>query len=238
MKLLVEYISVTAANHDSIVPALRHKGSGKIAKGHRGDSHADIALRQSQSNKRHWDRGFMVGKDFHKFGYTPDDVGADSTDLMTDFQRTKWRQDRYKQSMDWDMGKLGESKVITIHHHPDYDEYRVPSGSKKIGAGYFTNDKKDAEDTARSIHGKDIIIKHSSKRYDTTKESTIKSFRKWMQEDAVPANAVGGGAIAGTGIGIGSGAGQAEPGVHMKRKKRVVLNFFTRKKFHGSAPKK
>ena len=63
---------------------------------------------------------------------------------------------------------IKENKVVTIHHHPDYDEYRVPNpGEKGKGAGYFTNDKKDAEDTARSIHGKDIVIKHRSKRYVT-----------------------------------------------------------------------
>lgn len=63
---------------------------------------------------------------------------------------------------------ITESKVVVIHHHPEYDEYRVPNpGEKGKGAGYFTNDKQDAEDTARAIHGKDITIKHRSKHYNT-----------------------------------------------------------------------
>jgi hypothetical protein len=73
-----------------------------------------------------------------------------------------------------------EGKIVTIHHHPDYKEYRVPAG--KIGSaprsGYFTDDKQDAEDSARAIHGKDIEIRHRSKRYteeqDMTKEQDIK----------------------------------------------------------------
>ena len=67
-------------------------------------------------------------------------------------------------------------KVVHIHYHPDYEEYRVPSGSKAKGAGYFTNDKEDAEATARHIHGNDIVIKHSRKRYNT---------EEYISEDAV-----------------------------------------------------
>jgi hypothetical protein len=45
----------------------------------------------------------------------------------------------------------------------------------------------------------------------------MKTFKEFC-EDAVPANSAGGGGVAG--IGIGS---DGEPGVHLKKKKKVIL---------------
>lgn len=53
----------------------------------------------------------------------------------------------------------------------------------------------------------------------------MKSFREFIEEDAVAANAVGGGHIAGVGIGP-----QGEPGVPPKKKKKVVLAMVARGK--------
>lgn len=53
-----------------------------------------------------------------------------------------------------------------IHHHPDYSEYRVTHNDRKDSSSYsYHDDKKDAEDTARSTHGKEVMIKHRSMRY-------------------------------------------------------------------------
>lgn len=55
--------------------------------------------------------------------------------------------------------QLGGQKQITIFHQDG--EYAVPNG---VGH-YFTDDKRDAEDTARTIHGPNITIKHRAKRW-------------------------------------------------------------------------
>lgn len=58
----------------------------------------------------------------------------------------------------------GAGKRITILHQDG--EYAVPNGGGKGGkAHYFTNDKADAESTARTIHGHGITITHRSKRW-------------------------------------------------------------------------
>jgi hypothetical protein len=51
-------------------------------------------------------------------------------------------------------GGPGAGTQITIKHQDG--EYAVPNG---VGH-YFTDDKSDAEATARSIHGQGITIKH------------------------------------------------------------------------------
>lgn len=53
----------------------------------------------------------------------------------------------------------------------------------------------------------------------------FKSFSK-LKEDGAPTNAVGGGNVAGLGVGP-----QGEPGVHPKKKKKVIpFGMFVRKK--------
>ena len=54
----------------------------------------------------------------------------------------------------------GTGNRVTILHQDG--EYAVPSGGK---GHYFTNDKQDAEDTARSIHGRGISITHRAKSW-------------------------------------------------------------------------
>lgn len=59
---------------------------------------------------------------------------------------------------------VGSVNRIVIHRHPDFGEYRVKN---KGGAGhYFTDDKQDAIDTAKTMHGEGTNITFRSKRYD------------------------------------------------------------------------
>jgi hypothetical protein len=62
---------------------------------------------------------------------------------------------------------------ITIKRN-DYDEYEVPTGSIRVGGQavsprpdsiYFTDDKDDAEGTARYHHGDDVVIRHARGTY-------------------------------------------------------------------------
>jgi hypothetical protein len=55
------------------------------------------------------------------------------------------------------VNEVGGKRAITIFHQDG--EYAVPNGK----GHYFTNDKADAEGTARTIHGHDITIKHRAK---------------------------------------------------------------------------
>lgn len=55
-------------------------------------------------------------------------------------------------------------KKVYVDHHPDHDEYKVHLGGRG-SKGYYTNDKEDAEGTARAEHGTEMDIKHRSKRY-------------------------------------------------------------------------
>lgn len=56
---------------------------------------------------------------------------------------------------------VGGQRQITIFHQDG--EYAVPIPGNKGHS--FTNDKADAEATARQMHGSDITIKHRSKRW-------------------------------------------------------------------------
>ncbi len=62
---------------------------------------------------------------------------------------------------------INEAKDVTITYDPDNDEYSFPHGGKVTkdddGKGY-TDDKEDAEGTARKCHGEDCNIKHVRKR--------------------------------------------------------------------------
>lgn len=49
-------------------------------------------------------------------------------------------------------------KTVTILRDVDWDEYQVPS--EQEGSYYYTDDKEDAVDTAKAIHGQDAIIKY------------------------------------------------------------------------------
>ena len=54
---------------------------------------------------------------------------------------------------------------IVIKHSEQWNEYRVPGlvdgePNYKDLYLYFTDDLEDAEDTAREIFGKDVVIKH------------------------------------------------------------------------------
>lgn len=53
-------------------------------------------------------------------------------------------------------------KPVTIFHQDG--EYAVPN-SASGKTHYFTNDKADAESTARVIHGHNITIKHRAKAW-------------------------------------------------------------------------
>jgi len=60
---------------------------------------------------------------------------------------------------------LLEQHQVTIKYSREWNEYRVPglvSGKPSYEEKYvyFTDDKEDAEDTARTIFGKDVVIKH------------------------------------------------------------------------------
>lgn len=51
-------------------------------------------------------------------------------------------------------------KPITVKFNPDLDEYRVPGKNQKREAeAYYTNDRRDAVQTALLIHGTNINIK-------------------------------------------------------------------------------
>lgn len=57
---------------------------------------------------------------------------------------------------------VGAMKPFVIHHHPDYDEYKVGRGK----ASYYTNDKEDATNTARKHFGAtDVTFR--SRRYES-----------------------------------------------------------------------
>ena len=58
----------------------------------------------------------------------------------------------------------GNTKNITIIYRPEWDEYEVPDKTKSLQSGYFTDDKEDATDTARTIYGNDIVIKFKTVR--------------------------------------------------------------------------
>lgn len=51
-----------------------------------------------------------------------------------------------------------------VDHHPDYNEYKVHAGGKG-SKGSYHSDKEDAVNTAKAEYGKDVEIKHRSKRY-------------------------------------------------------------------------
>lgn len=55
----------------------------------------------------------------------------------------------------------GNVKTITIIYRPEWDEYEVPdkTRAKSKDGGYFTDDKEDAMDTARTIYGNNVKIK-------------------------------------------------------------------------------
>src|ERR1700722_1978494 len=56
---------------------------------------------------------------------------------------------------------VGGQKQITIFHQDG--EYAVPIPGNRGHS--FTNDKADAEGTARQMHGQDIVIKHRAKSW-------------------------------------------------------------------------
>ena len=56
---------------------------------------------------------------------------------------------------------VGGKKQITIFHQDG--EYAVPIPGNRGHS--FTNDKADAEGTARQMHGQDITIKHRAKSW-------------------------------------------------------------------------
>ena len=60
----------------------------------------------------------------------------------------------------------------------------------------------------------------------------MKSFKEFLEEDmgAVPANSVGGGAIAGVGVPNPVLPNQAEPGIKLPRKKKSPVLFTTKRK--------
>lgn len=47
---------------------------------------------------------------------------------------------------------------ITIRFNRDYNEYRVPGKVNNEAQAYYTDDKEDAIDTAKLIHGEDVKI--------------------------------------------------------------------------------
>lgn len=58
-----------------------------------------------------------------------------------------------------------EQHEVTIKYSREWNEYGVPglvSGkpSYEDRYVYYTDDKEDAEDTAKTIFGKDVVIKH------------------------------------------------------------------------------
>lgn len=59
------------------------------------------------------------------------------------------------------VNEVGGVKQITIFHQDG--EYAIPIGGNRGHA--FSNDKTDAENTARAMHGNNITIKHRSKRW-------------------------------------------------------------------------
>lgn len=67
------------------------------------------------------------------------------------------------------MSLFNEQHEITIKYSREWSEYQVPglvSGkpSYEDRYVYHTDDKEDAEDTAKTIFGNDVVIKH--KRVD------------------------------------------------------------------------
>jgi len=63
------------------------------------------------------------------------------------------------------MSLLHEQYEITIKYSREWNEYQVPglvSGKPSYVDKYVyhTDDKEDAEDTAKHIFGKDVVIKH------------------------------------------------------------------------------
>lgn len=59
-------------------------------------------------------------------------------------------------------------RMVTIIYNPDYDEYRVPGPNGTEAQAYYTNDKEDAEETARAEYKRagvvEIEIKHKKRR--------------------------------------------------------------------------
>lgn len=55
-------------------------------------------------------------------------------------------------------------KTITITKNLNYGEYRVPGKKGTEADSYYTDDKEDAIETAKAIHGKTAIIKFRSVR--------------------------------------------------------------------------
>jgi hypothetical protein len=61
--------------------------------------------------------------------------------------------------------KKTEPKTITIRKNLTWGgEYRIPGKRDTEASAYYTDDKEDAVETAKAIHGKDIIIKFRSVR--------------------------------------------------------------------------
>ncbi len=47
---------------------------------------------------------------------------------------------------------------ITITYSPEYYEFRVPGPAGTEAQAYYTDDKEDAEDTAKAVFGSDVVI--------------------------------------------------------------------------------
>ena len=52
------------------------------------------------------------------------------------------------------------TKKITITFSTDLGEYRVPGPAGTEAQAYYTDDRDDAEDTARAVYGPAVVIAH------------------------------------------------------------------------------
>jgi hypothetical protein len=50
--------------------------------------------------------------------------------------------------------------TVTITFSTDWGEYRVPGPAGTEAQAYYTDDRDDAEDTARAVYGPAVVIKH------------------------------------------------------------------------------
>jgi hypothetical protein len=79
-------------------------------------------------------------------------------------------EDRAAASSDMAMS-ADASRLVRINRDSHYDEYRVPAPDGREAGAYYTNDKGDAEDTARAMYaGESITIKHTHGRHPKGRE--------------------------------------------------------------------
>jgi hypothetical protein len=139
------------------VPALKHRISGKVIMGRRGDTHADIGSRTNEFNVNAWHSGF-ADPTTKKF-YMRDEVdGMDSSELMSPKQYDRLLYDKGDKIKQW-LGATNE----------DFNGFRnsptIKNPSHEFLSSYFKNSKQKE---LRYIHdGKDA---HVSDAYEMTHE--------------------------------------------------------------------